>query len=129
MTRKKILVVDDEEDFTKMVKLNLERTGRYKVREENRGNNAVSAAKEFVPDLILLDIAMPDLDGSEVHNRIRADEEIKDIPVVFLTAVVTESEVKPQGAMIGGHFFLAKPVTVDQLIDCIEEHTKKPSTE
>lgn len=65
---KKILIVDDEEDFTKLIKLNLERTGEYEVEIENGGLRGLAAAREFKPDLILLDILMPDMEGGEVAS-------------------------------------------------------------
>lgn len=126
MAKKRILLVDDEDGFTKIVKLNLEATGRYEVRVENRGESTVPAAKEFKPDLILLDVVMPDLDGVDVYDLVSCDEELKDIPVVFLTAIVTPNEANLQeGGMIGGHIFLAKPITTEKLIKCIEDNIRQ----
>lgn len=125
MEKKKILIIDDEEDFTKIVKLNLEETGKYEVRTENRGSNGFPAAKEFKPDLILLDILMPDMGGGEVAYRLKEDKSVKNIPIVFLTAVVTKEETTSHGGIIGGHPFIAKPVNAEKLIDCIEENIGK----
>src|SRR5258706_15639749 len=86
MLPKKILVVDDEVTITRLLKLNLEKTGAYVVREENRGAKAYAAAREFKPDLILLDVMMPDLDGGEVAAQLQADPLMKGIPIIFLTA-------------------------------------------
>lgn len=125
MNKKKILVVDDEENFTKLVKLNLEYGGKYKVMTENRAKNAFSSIREFKPDLILLDVIMPDMDGGSIANQIKSDENLKDIPVVFLTAIVTKDEASSEENTIAGRPFLAKPVTKAQLIDCIEKNLKK----
>ncbi len=125
MDKKKILVIDDEQDFGKMVKLNLEDTGQYTVRIEDKGANAISVTKEFKPDLILLDIVMPDVDGGEVVHQMKKEEELKDIPVVFLTAIVTEGEVDSQRGVIAGYPFIAKPVSVKKLISSIEENLTK----
>ena len=123
--RKKILIIDDEENFIYLTKKNLERKGRYEVRTENEGSNGLVAAKEFMPDLILLDIVMPDMEGSDVATQIRKDEKVKDIPIVFLTATITKEEVESGGGVIGGHPFLAKPVGIEELIACIEKNMGK----
>jgi DNA-binding response OmpR family regulator len=120
----KILIVDDEPGFTEMVKLNLEATGRYNVRIENDSKKAEFAALEYLPDIILLDIIMPDMEGPDIVDEIRKHNIIKKVPIVFLTATVTHDEVKAQGGCIGGHKFLAKPTTVKELIDCIEHHLR-----
>ncbi|MDD2866570.1 MAG: response regulator [Candidatus Omnitrophica bacterium] len=122
--KKKILVIDDEADFTKLIRLNLEQTGKFEVRTENRGAAALAAAKAFRPDLVLLDILMPDLMGSEVAAQMKEDDDTKDIPVVFLTAVVGKEEVVQRGGVIGGHLFVAKPVDIKQLIEVIDENIR-----
>ena len=122
MNKKKILVVDDEEKFTKYLKLNLELTGKYEVRVENKGSHGLEAAKAFKPDLILLDVMMPDMDGSEVASLLREEEICKNIPVVFLTAIVTEQEIEEKGSDIGGHPFIAKPINLKNLISSIEQN-------
>jgi len=125
MKKKRILVVDDEENFCQMVELNLEETGEYEVRTETKGTKALGSAREFRPDLILLDIMMPDVSGDDVAQLIISDVTTKDIPIVFLTAIVKEHEVADSGGIIGGYPFLAKPVTAEKLIDCIERNIKK----
>jgi DNA-binding response OmpR family regulator len=125
MTKKKILVVDDEQNMTRMLKRNLEATGRYDVRTENSGAAGVTAAREFQPDLILLDIMMPGIDGGEVAAKIKEDKRLVNIPVVFLSAIVKKEETQPTGGNIGGLTFLAKPVKLDDLVTCIENHLGK----
>lgn len=122
MDKKRILVIDDETTFTKMLRLNLEKTGRFEVREENRGRRGAAAARDFKPDLIFLDVIMPDVDGGEVASMIQANPNLKAIPIVFLTATVSKREVGETGASRGGLFFLAKPVTTEQLLECIDKH-------
>ena len=122
MGKKKILIIDDEIDFTRIAKLNLEETGRYEVRTENRGSRGVTAAKEFKPGLILLDIMMPVVDGGEVCFLLNSDEETKNIPVVFLTALINKKEARKKDNIIKGHPFIAKPVSVDELIDVIQKY-------
>ena len=125
MTKKKILVVDDEQSMTRMLKRNLEATGRYDVRTENSGAAGVTAAREFQPDLILLDVMMPGIDGGEVAAKIKEDKRLVNIPVVFLSAIVKKEETQPTGGNIGGLTFLAKPVKLDDLVTCIENHLGK----
>ena len=124
MEKKKILVIDDEESFTKLVKLNLEHSGQYEVRAENKGLLGLAAAKEFKPDLIFLDIIMPDVDGGDVCYQLENDRETKGIPIVFLTAVAKKEEVRESWGTIGGHPFIAKPVSARELIDCLERKLK-----
>lgn len=121
---KKILIIDDEEDFAQGVKANLEETGNYSVRIETKGKWGVIAARDFMPDLIFLDIVMPDASGGEVAQEILADKACKNIPIIFLTAIVEKEEIESQHSTIGGRIFLAKPVTTEQLIACIERHTR-----
>jgi CheY-like chemotaxis protein len=122
MEKKRILIIDDEPTFTRMVRLNLEKTGKYEVREENRGRRGAAAAREFKPHLIFLDVIMPDADGGEVAAHIQADNRLKNVPIVFLTATVSKREVGDTGGTRGGLFFLAKPVTLEQLEACIAKH-------
>src|SRR5918999_1678979 len=100
--KKRILVIDDEPDFTYMLKLSLESMGYYRVGVENEPTRALRAAREFAPDLILLDIMMPDLDGSEVAARIRSDPELRDVPVLFMTALVSHREARGGPCFSGG---------------------------
>lgn len=123
--RKRILIIDDEESFTYLTKKNLEETGRYKVRKESKGSRGLAAAKEFKPDLIFLDILMPDMDGGSVCFQLENDGDTKNIPVVFLTAAATKDEADSMGGIIGGHPFIAKPVGIDELVTCIEKHITK----
>ena len=125
MTKKKILVVDDEAGVTRMLKRNLESTGRYEVRAENSGEVTVAAAREFKPDMILLDVMMPGTGGDEVAAQLKEDKSLSHIPVVFLSAIVKKEETQPTGGNIGGLTFLAKLVKLDDLITCIEKHIGK----
>jgi len=122
MQKKRILLIDDEPDFSSLLKLNLEKTGAYAVREENRAEHALVAARAFKPDLILLDFLMPNMDGGEVAAQLKADEELKDTPVLFLTAVVAKEGEKNLKGMIGAHPFIAKPASPADLIVSIEKY-------
>ena len=117
----RILIVDNDGDSTHLVKILLERTGRYLVLEENNPTKAHQSAQNFRPDLILLDIVMPETDGGEVAAQIQADPELQTTPIIFLTALVTKAETKA-GLRIQGHPFLAKPISIPELINAIEEN-------
>jgi CheY-like chemotaxis protein len=116
-----ILVIDNSRDFTRAVKGALEKTGRYVVAEENDSSKAHRTAFSCKPDLILLDIAMPETDGGQVAAWIQADPALHRIPIVFLTALVTTAEARA-GLRIQGHSFLAKPITFRELVIGIEEN-------
>lgn len=124
--KKRILVVDDEVSFARMVKINLEKSGGFEVRVENAAVAALPAARDFKPDLILLDVIMPNMDGGDVARQIKRDRNLKNTPIVFLTASVSKREAGDGGLNSGGELFLAKPVSVEALIACINEHLSKP---
>ena len=123
--KKRILVVDDEPAITRMIKLNLEQTGRYEVRTENLGRRAIEAAREFRPDLILLDVMMPGMLGSEIAAQLREDPELRAVKFVFLTALVAKDDMLRSTAQIGGHTFVAKPISADDLCRVIEDHLRQ----
>jgi CheY-like chemotaxis protein len=125
MSRKRIMIVDDEKAFTDMVKLNLEATGRYEVIIENKSEWAIPTAIKTMPDLILLDVIMPEPEGPDILNDIRRNETIKNIPIIFLTATVTSDEVKEHQGKIGGHLFLSKPTSLLDLMQSIEAELTK----
>jgi CheY-like chemotaxis protein len=124
--KRKILIIDDEASFARMVKLNLEKTGAFEVRTETKATYAVAAAREFRPDLILLDVIMPTMDGGDVSNQIKRDRTLRDTPIVFLTATVSKREAGDVGLNSGGELFLAKPISAEALIQCINDRLRKP---
>ena len=119
--KKKILIVDDDTGLTKLIKVVLERTNRYEVFCENKGTKALSSIRQFSPHLILLDVNMPDTSGGEILAEIQQQPAMKNLPVVFLTGIISDEEVKA-GLTIAGHPVIAKPINVEKLIDCIEEN-------
>lgn len=129
MDKKRILIIDDEASFTRMVRLNLEKTDKFEVKEENRAGHAVASAREFHPDLILLDVIMPTMDGGDIAATIRKDRNLKHVPIIFLTATVSQREAGTGGLSSGGSLFLAKPVSVDNLVKHIEDHLPPPEKE
>ena len=128
MIRKtRILVVDDEFRLAQFMKVSLERTSIYEVRIETNPKQALETAREFKPDLVFMDISMPHIDGSEVAAQFMQDNFLKNVPIVFLTGAVSKEEVGPQGGMIGGRSFLAKPVTTVDLMTVIGRHLNPSS--
>jgi DNA-binding response OmpR family regulator len=125
--KRRILIVDDEVLATRNLKIFLEEAGHYWVRTENEGKRTFPAVEEFNPELILLDIMLPDLDGSEISSQLRQDPRFSEIPVVFLTGMLTEDEVGAQGSLVGGRPFLAKPVRPQQVLECIRTVLKGDS--
>ncbi len=127
MNTKRILAVDDEPNATRNLKLNLESTGSYEVLGENQAVNALAAARTFQPDLILLDVMMPDMDGSDVAARLHEDPVLRDTPVIFLTGIVSNEETGGREMVRGGETFLAKPVNTEALVNCIERTLSRKS--
>jgi CheY-like chemotaxis protein len=123
--KQRILVVDDEPGLTWMIKLTLEKTGRYEVRTENLGIKAIEAAREFKPDLILLDVLMPGMLGSEIAEQLEQDPELRAIKVVFLTAVVSKEDVQRAHGQIGGREFIAKPISAEDLCRVVEAKLRR----
>ena len=121
MSKKRILVVDDETSITRLLKMNLELIGNFEVREENLGARAVDAAREFRPDLILLDVMMPDVDGGTVAAGLKRDPALRKTPVVFLTAAVKKEELGAPDGKIGGRTYIAKPINIKGVIGVIEK--------
>jgi DNA-binding response OmpR family regulator len=124
MDKVRVLLIDDEASFTRMLQINLQRRG-FEVLVENNGAYAHTAARDFLPDLILLDVIMPDVDGGDVAAKIRSDPSFKDVPIVFFTAGVSKELARVKGNVIGGQTYLAKPANVDEVVRCIEKELKK----
>lgn len=117
-----VLTVDDEESFTFFIKLNLESDKRYNftVSTANSGEEGLKLARSQRPDLILLDIMMPDMSGTEVAEKLLEDGRTKNIPIIFMTAIVQKDEVAEEGGLMGGREFIAKPVGKQELLSRIE---------
>jgi DNA-binding response OmpR family regulator len=116
MGKKRILVIDDDIRATRMLKVGLEQTGAFEVREVNHGIEAVTVALEFRPDMVLLDVCIPDVEGSEIAFRFKSHEELRNTPIVFLTCIVSERELAEKRGIIGGHRYIAKPTRLEQVI-------------
>ena len=116
MNKSRILVVDDEPNLSGLVRLFLEKTQRFEVRVENRSAHALAAAREFRPELVLLDVDMPGKDGGDVAAELKADPTLRNVPIVFLTSLVTQADAGVRGGM----HFLSKPVSLKSLIETVD---------
>ena len=116
----RVLIVDDNPRFSQSVRLILQQSGHYVVCEENDAESALGTARSFRPDLILLDLVMPQLDGAEVATQIESDWALHGVPIVFVTGLVTPAEAK-NGQRIDGHRVLSKPVSSSNLLRVVEE--------
>lgn len=125
--KKKILIVDDEKKFCQMVKMNLEKEGLYEVHIETKGANALETVRSINPDLILMDVLMPEMRGQEVAYKMLQDPKLKRIPILYLTATVEKGQREAFGGIIDGMPFklqpvLAKPVSTKDLIEAIQKN-------
>ncbi len=118
--QRRILLIDDEPSLTALVRQALEATGRYLIKEENRSLRALHAARHFQPDLILLDVVMPELDGREVARQLREDPALQDVPIVFVTSLSKDGVIGSTG-FLGGYSFVAKPFHISDLVNCVAE--------
>ncbi|MCP4652471.1 MAG: response regulator [Candidatus Omnitrophica bacterium] len=114
---KKILVADDEEDLLGYLVNTLKRTN-CEIFSTTKGREALSLAKREKPDLIILDVVMPDMDGGQVASALKANPSTAHIPVIFLTGILTKEEGFDVG-MTGGRFVIPKPVQPAELLDKI----------
>jgi len=115
----KVLIADDELRLRKVVSLHLKKSG-FEVFEAGNGRIALDLAKEHKPDVIVLDIMMPELDGLEACRIIKDDDELKSIPIILLTARA-ESDDIDKGREAGAEKYMTKPFSPKQLIDTINE--------
>lgn len=127
MNKNRILVIDDSVGVTKILKLSLELTGLYEVREEHTGRSGVEVARQFRPDLVLLDVMMPDMDGGDVARQIEADPSLKEIRIVFLTALVSKEDTAGHQLTRGGYRFLSKPISFKEVNGCVAEELSRAS--
>jgi CheY-like chemotaxis protein len=116
---KKILVVDDEEDVLYVLKATLTVKG-YSVITATNGRNAIALARSQHPDLIILDVVMPGMNGGEVSAKLAEHPLTASIPVIFLTALLTRTEEYEHNHMIDSNITLAKPIDTEALLAQIE---------
>jgi len=120
MERKKILIVDDDEIFLRLVERDLSHAG-YAVLTAKNGKEGVTLAQNEHPNLILLDLDMPVVDGATASQTLKMDSKTKNIPVIFVTSLITKNEERDEH-LRGGNFFMAKPYMPKELLAEIQKH-------
>jgi CheY-like chemotaxis protein len=120
-TKTRVLIVDDNWRFAEGARAILQRTGQYTVCVETNAPRALETARSFKPDLLLVDLMMPEIDGVELATQIGADWALHDVPIVFVTALITPEEAS-DGRRIDGHRVSAKPHTAAELLRVVEEN-------
>jgi CheY-like chemotaxis protein len=120
MSKKTILIVDDEKDVLFLLEKGLSNKG-YSVISASNGEDAIIAAWSHLPDLIILDVLMPGMDGPEVDMKLKEDPKTKDIPVIFLTSLYTKKEENIHRYTAGESIMFAKPYEIEDLIAGVEK--------
>lgn len=120
MEKKKVMIVDDEIGFLKILKMNLEMTDKYEIMTLSSAKDIISQVQKFKPDIILLDIIMPKIDGVEACERLNENREGAKIPIISLSALDTDKD-KLMMYKLGVVDFLTKPIDKDVLIGKIEK--------
>ena len=117
----RILIVDNSSRFARSARLFLDRSGKYVACAVIDPRRALETARSFKPDLVLVDLIMPEEDGPEVAAQIGADWTLHGVPIIFLTSLITAEEAK-DGRRVYGHRILPKPTSSSELIKVVEEN-------
>ena len=127
ITRKRIAVVDDEADILELVSIHLDRAG-FDVMEYENAAAFLDALKTDVPDLVILDLMLPDVHGMEVCRMIRSSDTAADLPIIMLTAMVDEPD-RVAGLEVGADDYVAKPFSPRELVARVKAVLRRSSTE
>ena len=123
----KVLIIDDEVDFCFFVKKNLMRDGMFDVVIATNGQDGIDLAKSEEPDIILLDLFMPDMPGEDVADALKENTATAGIPILFVTALATNDDiVDSKENKIGNNYILPKPIRTKKLIETIMKILSKP---
>jgi DNA-binding response OmpR family regulator len=120
-TKRRILMVDDDEMMLSTMKRYIEGTGRFEVRTQSKSTKLRDALSDYSPELIILDLMMPDMDGGDLAAMLKNDARTKDTPVLFFTSSVSKEEIEKSGGTIAGHTFMAKPCEGRELLKKIDQ--------
>jgi len=121
--RKNILVVEDEKDIIEILRYSLEKEG-YRVHIAQEGYAAIQLAEKIIPNLILLDLMLPGLDGSEVCKRLKSEDRLRDVPIIMVTAKAEEGD-KIRGLEIGADDYVTKPFSAKELMARVKAHLRR----
>ncbi len=114
--KKKLLIVDDEQDLVELMSDAFARDGRFEIRTANNGFDAGMQVKEFRPDMVVLDVMLPDINGKEVCQRVRSDKSLDSVRIICISGMIEADKVSDLRAA-GADDFMQKPFTVDRLIE------------
>ena len=114
--KRKVLLVDDDAELVELMTKVLEEDGRFEVRIASNGFDAGMMVKEYRPDLIVLDVMLPDINGKEVCHRVRADTALEDVRILCISGMIEEDKIQ-ELRLSGADDFLHKPFEIDELID------------
>jgi excisionase family DNA binding protein len=114
--KRKVLLVDDDAELVEVMNKFLEEDGRFEVRIASNGFDAGMMVKEYRPDIIVLDVMLPDINGKEVCHRVRADTTLEDVRILCISGMIEEDKIQ-ELRLAGADKFLHKPFDVEELID------------
>lgn len=114
--KRKVLIVDDDQELVELIVDVLDKDGRFEVRSVNNGFDAGMMVKEYHPDLIVLDVMLPDINGREVCQRVRTDKSMDDVRIICISGMVEEEKIEDL-KNAGANDFLHKPFEVETLIE------------
>ncbi len=120
-TKPKVLIIDDDPRIAELLRFTLTKAQLYETFLETRPHRAVETVRAFMPDLILLDVEMPGLNGGEVAKALAADPDLRWIPVLFVTSLLSTAETGSRPFQRGDQLFLAKLIEPSALIGAVEE--------
>jgi len=123
----KLLVVDDDDAFLAFLEELLSRS-QYQVLTASNGKDGISTAMQEIPDLIILDVMMPDMSGGMAAHYLSENISTESIPIIFLTSIISEDQEMMVDNQEGNYQFLAKPIKVEHLLDEIEKCLRSDST-
>lgn len=114
--KKKLLIVDDDAELIELMSEAFDRDGRFDIRTANNGFDAGMKVKEFRPDLVILDVMLPDINGKEVCQRVRSDESLDTVKIICISGMIEQDKVADLKEA-GANDFIQKPFQVDRLIE------------
>ena len=124
MPGKRILVVDDDYRICSFIKSYLEPIGPFEVFTCSESTQAVAQVRTLMPDLVILDEQMPVMSGSDIAEKLQSVPSLQNIPVMFITGMITDQDIQAKGNLIGGRYFFSKPVRLDELSKTIKKILK-----
>jgi two-component system, OmpR family, response regulator len=115
-SKRKVLIVDDDEELVELLSDVFAKDGRFDIRTANNGFDAGMLVREFRPDLVVLDVMLPDINGKEVCQRVRSDESLESVKIICISGMVEQDKIA-ELREAGANDFLHKPFNVDRLLD------------